>query len=230
MQWSSQRLRQLTSLVLVLVLCSASPASAAKYNNTLFGYSVDYPAWWTIDAKTLSDGVRFVMPGSDGIWMQIRVTENPEGQSLDDLLVLLLKQLSGTPEGLAAEPGLPKPVAPPPPAAGTVAGGAATETTGKPEGSGEEKKPVPSIVVGGPAGATVVPIDPAKPIAGPIVRWITLDGAEAWYAESEGQWILKCLKDGFLYELSANSKFGTMYEWYFGPFFNSFRFQQRLGK
>ena len=73
-------------------------------------------------------------------------------------------------------------------------------------------------------------VDPTKPIPGPVVRWITLDGAEAWYAEFEGQWILKCLKDGFVYELSASSKTGTMYEWYFGPFFNSFKFQQRLAK
>lgn len=223
----------LAPLALLFILAPGSAAYAAKYNNTLFGYSVDYPSWWTIDSKTLSDGVRFLMPGSDAIWMQIRVAENPEGQSLDDLLVVLLKTLSGTPAGLTNETGLPKPATA---AAGAVVPeaaqpGAAVGLGAKSPAAGtEQAKPIPSIALGGPPGAPPPEVDPGKPITGVTVRWITLDGAEAWYAELEGQWIVKCLKDGFVYELSANSKFGTMYEWYFGPFFNSFRFKPRLGR
>lgn len=229
----------------LLLLLAAPGAEAAKYNNTLHGYSVDYPSWWTIDARTLSDGVRFLMPGSDSIWMQIRVVENPEGQSLEDLLVALLKTLSGTPEALANEQGIatpPPPVVPlTPPTEAAVA-----EAGTKPPTGTEKEKPPPSIAVGipplpvPPAGAASAqnptptapppPIDPATPIPGPTVRWITLDGAEAWYVEANGQWIIKCLKDGYVYELSANSQFGTMYEWYFGSFFNSFKFQPRLGR
>ncbi|MBI1875034.1 MAG: hypothetical protein HYS05_14255 [Acidobacteria bacterium] len=241
MRASAWRPRLLVPLALIFTLAHGSAADAAKYNNTLFGYSVDYPAWWTIDAKTLSDGVRFVMPGSDAIWMQIRVAENPEGQSLDDLLVVLLKTLSGTPAGLTNETGLPKPATAGQPGAATGAAGTVAAEAGQPGAAAllgakspapgtEQGKPTPSIAVGGPPGSPVPEVDPTKPITGVTVRWITLDGAEAWYAQSEGQWIVKCLKDGFVYELSANSKFGTMYEWYFGSFFNSFRFQPRLGK
>lgn len=225
------RPRLLAPLALLFIFAPGSAAYAAKYNNTLFGYSVDYPSWWTIDSKTLSDGVRFLMPGSDAIWMQIRVAENPEGQSLDDLLVVLLKTLSGTPAGLTNETGLQKPAA-----AGAVVpeaaqpGAAAGLGVKSPATGTEQGKPIPSIALGGPPGSPPPEVDPSKPITGVTVRWITLDGAEAWYAELEGQWIVKCLKDGFVYELSANSKFGTMYEWYFGSFFNSFRFQPRLGK
>jgi hypothetical protein len=224
------RPRLLAPLVLLFIFAPGSAVYAAKYNNTLFGYSVDYPSWWTIDSKTLSDGVRFLMPGSDAIWMQIRAAENPEGQSLDDLLVVLLKTLSGTPAGLTNETGLPKPATAAVVPESAQPGAAAGLGVKSPAAGTEQEKPIPSIALGGPPGAPLPEVDPSKPITGVTVRWITLDGAEAWYAELEGQWIVKCLKDGFVYELSANSKFGTMYEWYFGSFFNSFRFQPRLGK
>lgn len=81
------------------LLCLApNPAEAARYTDLVFGYSVEYPYLWQVDTKTAPGRVRFTLPGAD-VWMEVRVRQTLEGETLAQALAALLNS-----QGAAASP------------------------------------------------------------------------------------------------------------------------------